>query len=52
MKNMTPEEAWSNHQSAVGHFIILCCVSYAHVHDPKRKKIDDKQEKCVFLYVS
>ncbi|KAK3012760.1 hypothetical protein RJ639_008108 [Escallonia herrerae] len=28
------------------------CIAYAHVPDEKRKKLDDKSEKCVFLGVS
>ena len=28
------------------------CIAYAHIPDEKRKKLDDKGEKCVFLGVS
>ena len=36
----------------VNHFRIFGCVAYAHIPDEKRKKLDDKGEKCVFFSVS
>ncbi|KAL5787161.1 hypothetical protein ACOSP7_004110 [Xanthoceras sorbifolium] len=32
--------------------IIFGCIAYAHIADEKRKKLDDKGEKCIFLSVS
>lgn len=52
IQNMTPEEGWSRRKSYVDHFRIFGCIAYAHVPDQKRKKLDDKAEKCVFLGVS
>ncbi|KAF7147957.1 hypothetical protein RHSIM_Rhsim03G0172600 [Rhododendron simsii] len=52
VQNMTPEEAWSGRKPAVDHFRIFGCVAYAHIPDQKRKKLDDKGEKCIFLGVS
>ncbi|XP_015158466.1 uncharacterized protein [Solanum tuberosum] len=49
---MTPEEAWSGQRPAVDHFRIFGCIAYAHIPDQKRKKLDDKGEKCIFLGVS
>ena len=49
---MTPEEAWSGRKPVVDHFRIFGCVAYAHIPDQKRKKLDDKGEKCIFLGVS
>ena len=46
---MTPEKAWSGRNSTVDHFRIFGCIAFAHVPDEKRKKLDDKGEKCVFL---
>ncbi|KAI3474406.1 hypothetical protein Pfo_029267 [Paulownia fortunei] len=51
-QNMTPEEAWTGRRPNVGHFRIFGCVAYAHIPDEKRKKLDDKGEKCIFLGVS
>jgi len=52
VQNRTPEEAWSGRKPAVDHFRIFGCIAYAYVLDEKRKKLDDKGEKCVFLGIS
>lgn len=52
VKNMTPQEAWSGFKPAVDHFRVFGCIAYAHIPNEKRKKLDDKSEKCVFLGVS
>ncbi|KAF2297179.1 hypothetical protein GH714_018880 [Hevea brasiliensis] len=52
VQNMTPEEAWSGRRPDVSHFRIFGCIVYAHVPDEKRRKLDDKGEKCIFLGVS
>ena len=52
VQNMTPEEAWTGRRPAVDYFKIFGCIAYAHIPDEKRKKLNDKGEKCVFLGVS
>lgn len=52
VQNMTPKEAWSGHRLAVDHFTIFGCIAYAHGPYEKKKKLDDKCEKCVFPGVS
>ena len=52
VKNMTPEEAWNGHKPSIEHFNFFGCIAYAHVPDQKRRKLDDKGEKCTFLGVS
>ena len=52
VKNMTTEEAWSEHKPAVDHFIIFGSLAYAHILDQKISKLDDKGVKCVLLGVS
>ena len=52
VRDMTPQEAWSGRKPAVDHFRIFGCIAYAHVPDEKRKKLEDKSLKCVFLGVS
>ncbi|PHT94751.1 hypothetical protein T459_02633 [Capsicum annuum] len=49
---MTLEEAWSGRKPTVDHFRIFGCITYAHIPDEKRKKLDDKSKKCIFLGVS
>ena len=45
--NMTPEEAWSGRKPVVDHFKIFGCITYAHIPNEKRKKLDDKGERCL-----
>jgi hypothetical protein len=52
VKDMTPEEAWSNVKPSVHHFKVFGCIAYAHVTDLQRKKLDPKSIKCVHLGVS
>nr|GEV30509.1 putative RNA-directed DNA polymerase [Tanacetum cinerariifolium] len=46
------EEAWSGKKPDVSHFRVFGCIAYALVPDQKRKKLDDKGEKCILLGVS
>ncbi|KAL8103772.1 hypothetical protein AgCh_028101 [Apium graveolens] len=48
VRNKTPNEAWSGSKPSVGHLRIFGCITYAHIPDQKRKKLDDKGEKCIF----
>lgn len=52
VKNMTLEEAWNGHKPSIEHFKKFGCIAYANVSDQKRRKLDDKGEKCTFLGVS
>ena len=49
VKDMTPEEAWSERKPSVEHFRIFGCIGYVHITDIKRSKLDDKSVKCVLL---
>ena len=35
----------------VDHFWIFGCIAYAHILDEKRRKLDNKGEKCISFYV-
>jgi hypothetical protein len=52
VKSKTPEEAWSGIKLSVHHFRVFGCITYAHVTDCKRSKLDDKSVKCVLLGIS
>ena len=52
VRDMTPQKVWSGRKPAVDHFRIFGCIAYAHVPYEKRKKLEDKSLKCVFLGVS
>ena len=49
VKNMTPQEAWSDYKPSVSHIRIFGCIAYAQVPETKRKKLDDRGEKCIFI---
>lgn len=50
VKNITPEEAWKGNKP--NYFKVFGCIAFAHVPDVKRKKLDDKAQKCIFFGVS
>ena len=52
LRDVTHEEAWSGRKPAVDHFKIFGSIAYAHVLEAKRKKLDDRGERCVFIGVS
>ena len=52
VKDMTPEEAWSGVKPSVQHFRVFGCISYVHVPDSQRKKLDDKSFKCILVGLS
>lgn len=52
VQNMTLKKAWSGRKPTVDHFNVFQCTTYAHIPDVKRKKLDDKGEKCIFLRVN
>jgi hypothetical protein len=52
VKNVTPEEAWSDVKPYVSHFRVFGCLAYAHVPNSQRKKLDPKSIKCILLGVS
>ena len=52
VRNKTPKEAWSGIKLSVDHFRVFGCLSYVHVPDIKRTKLDGNSLKCVLLGVS
>ena len=49
VKDMTPEEAWSGVKPTVHHFRVFGCISYTHIPDIQRNKLDDKSTRCILL---
>ena len=49
MKFKTPNEAWNGKKPIARHLRIFGCIEYAYVPNQKRKKLDDKGEKCIFI---
>ena len=46
---MSPQKAWSGHRTCVNHLRVFGSIVYSHVPDEKKKKLDDKLEKCIFI---
>lgn len=49
VKNKTPKECWSGIKPTVDYFRVWGCTGDVHIPDVKRKKLDDKSYKCIFL---
>jgi len=49
VKMMTPYEAWNGKSPNVAHFRYFRCTSYTHVQNETRKKLDAKNEMCIFV---
>ena len=45
----TPEEAWRGNKPNVSFFHVFGCITYSHILDERRKKLDDKSQKCIFI---
>jgi hypothetical protein len=46
---MTPEEKFTGKKPDVSHLIVFSCITYVHVLDEKRSKLDPKVKKCIFI---
>jgi hypothetical protein len=46
---MTPEEKFAGKEPDVSHLRVFGCITYMHVPDEKRSKLDPKAEKCIFI---
>ena len=49
MKDMTLEEAWSEVKMSIAFFRVFGCVSYVHIPDEKKTKLNNKIVSCVLL---
>ena len=49
IQNIVVEEASSGRKQNVTHMRVFGCMTYAHVPDELRKKLDNKGEKCIFV---
>ncbi|KAH9310278.1 hypothetical protein KI387_044223 [Taxus chinensis] len=49
VKDKVPQKAWSGKKRSVSHLRIFGCVAYAHIPNERRKKLDDKGERCIFV---
>ena len=49
LQGITPKEAWSKIKPDVSHFRVFGCEAWAHIPDEKRKALQPKSEKCIFV---
>jgi hypothetical protein len=49
LKNITLEEAWTKIKPDVSHFREFGSIAWAHIPDEKRKVLQPKSEKCIFV---
>jgi hypothetical protein len=49
LKNITPEEAWTKIKPDVSHLCVFDSTTWAHILDEKRKALQPKSEKCIFV---
>ena len=45
----TPYEVWSSQKPSVAHLRVFGCEAFMHVPKEKRRKLDNKAEKCIFV---
>jgi transposase InsO family protein len=50
--DMTPKEKFIGKKPDVSHLRVFSCITYVHVLDEKRSKLDQKAEKCIFIRYS
>ena len=47
--DVTPEEKFTGNKQDLLHMKVFGCISYVHVPDELRIKLDPKAEKCIFI---
>ena len=45
----TPFQRWWNEKPDVSNMKVFGCTAYVHIPDAKRKKLDNKSMKCIFM---
>ena len=43
------QEVSSGHKPSVAHLRVFGSIAYSHISDERRKKLDDKSEKCILV---
>jgi hypothetical protein len=49
LKNITLEEAWTKIKPDVSHLCVFGSIAWAHIPNEKRKALQPKSEKCIFV---
>ena len=45
----TPQEVWTGKKPSIKHLEVFGCDAYVHVPKEKRRKLDNKADKCIFI---
>ena len=45
----TPYEAWGSKNPSLSHIRVFRCDAFVHISKERRKKLDNKSEKCIFI---
>ena len=49
MDDKTPHEVWTGKKPSLEHLRVFGCNAYLHVPKENRSKLDNKDEKCIFI---
>lgn len=49
LERRIPEEVWSGKEVKLSHLRVFGCVTYTHISDQGRNKLDPKSKKCTFI---
>jgi hypothetical protein len=49
VRGMTFKEKFTSNKPNVSHFKVFNCITYVHVHNKKRSKLNPKARKCIFI---
>ncbi|CAM8990990.1 unnamed protein product [Rhodiola kirilowii] len=49
VQGKTPDEAWSGVKPDVSCLRVFGCIAYPHIPDQRRRKLDDKSRRCIFI---
>ena len=49
LNNITSKEAWTKIKPDVSHFRVFGSIAWAHIPNEKRKALQPKSEKCIFV---
>jgi hypothetical protein len=49
LDDKTPHEVWTSNKPSLEHISVFGCDAYVHVPKENRSKLDNKDEKCIFI---
>ena len=49
VEGKTPYEAWTGNKSNISHLRVFGCEAFSYIVSERRKKLDKRAEKCIFV---